>query len=471
MAADHGPRSRLCRLSRLSRLAATVRFRVTALATLAVLIVLVGTGIVLVGSQRGALTSNIDEGLEQGALSIEAALAAGTLPTVLGGFGDDDSVAQVVNGAGRVLASTANVAGQGPLAAASTGTGTSRALRTVHDLPHGQGGFRMLSRRVDAVDGPVTVVLASTLEDVEDSADALATSLIVTVPAVAALLGALVWWLVGRTLRPVETIRAEVDRIGGSELGRRVPEPGTGDEVDRLAVTMNAMLDRTENAAKRQHQFVADASHELRSPLTRIRAELEVDLAGADRADLLATHRSALEEITALQRMVEDLLHLARSDAGASVPRRQPVDLDDIVLAHAGGLRSAGVRVDTTGVTAARVQGDPRQLRRAVGNLAENAARHAATTVVFTLVEHEGTAELSVSDDGPGIPGPARELVFDRFTRLDDARNSASGGVGLGLAITRDIVERHGGTVVVDPGHHPGARLVLTLPGPGIPAG
>jgi signal transduction histidine kinase len=233
---------------------------------------------------------------------------------------------------------------------------------------------------------------------------------------------------------------------------------------------MNSMLDRTEDAATRQQRFVADASHELRSPLTRIRAELEVDLSAAEQADLLATHRSVLEETISLQGLVEDLLHLARSDSGSVTARRQPVDLDDIVLAHARGLWAEGrLDVDTTGVSAARVQGDPRQLHRAVGNLAENARRYAASKVTFSTVARDGVAVVTVSDDGPGIPEAARELVFDRFTRLDNARGTASGGVGLGLAITRDIVERHGGSVVVDPRHHPGTRIVLTLPAPALP--
>jgi signal transduction histidine kinase len=461
MVADRGLRIRLARLAK------TVRFRVTAYAVLAVFVVLVVTGVILVGSQRRTLTSNIDEGLAQGAASIESALAAG-VPTVLGGFGDDDAVAQVVSPEGRVLASTTNVAGQGPIA--DLPRGRDRVLYTASDLPHDQAEFRLLARRVDTAQGPMVIMVASTLGDVEESTDALATSLTVTIPAVAALLGVLVWWLVGRTLLPVETIRAAVASIGGADLHRRVPEPGTGDEVDRLAVTMNSMLDRTEDAATRQQRFVADASHELRSPLTRIRAELEVDLSAAEQADLLATHRSVLEETISLQGLVEDLLHLARSDSGSVTARRQPVDLDDIVLAHARGLWAEGrLDVDTTGVSAARVQGDPRQLHRAVGNLAENARRYAASKVTFSTVARDGVAVVTVSDDGPGIPEAARELVFDRFTRLDNARGTASGGVGLGLAITRDIVERHGGSVVVDPRHHPGTRIVLTLPAPALP--
>lgn len=458
------------RMGRVSRLVVSVRFRVTALAALAVLVVLVATGVILVGAHRRLLTSNVDEAVTQGAANLQSVLGTGALPSVLGGFGDDDSVAQVVTPAGEVVASTPNVAGRPPVAASPTARATR--LRTVANLPNDDAEYRLLARRVDTPQGPLVILLAATLGDVQESVAILLTSLTIAVPVITGLLGALVWWLVGRTLRPVETIRTEVARIGGSDLHRRVREPGNGDEIDRLAGTMNSMLDRAEQASRRQQQFVADASHELRSPLTRIRAELEVDLADPARADALATHRSVLEEAIALQKLVDDLLHLASGDAQPSSTRRESVDLDDIVFDHAMSLRAGGrVHVDTTGVTAARVQGDRQQLRRAVGNLAENAARHATTAVTFTLIEHDGRAVMSVSDDGPGIPEGAREVVFDRFTRLDDARGNSSGGVGLGLAITRDIVVRHGGTVLVDPHHRRGARFVLTLPRSGTPPG
>ena len=425
--------------------------------------VLVATGALLVGAHRRLLTSNLDEGLTQGAANLESALGAGVVPPVLGGFGDDDTVAQVVGRDGVVLASTPNVAGRPPVGELLVGRVNS--LRTVENLPNDGAEFRLLARQIETPEGALVIILAASLADIDESVAILAASLTIAVPMVAALLGVLVWRLVGRTLRPVETIRAEVAAMGGSDLHRRVREPGTGDEIDRLAGTMNSMLDRAEQAARRQQQFVADASHELRSPLTRIRAELEVDLAGPARADPFATHQSVLEEAVALQQLLDDLLHLARCDAGRASPPRESVDLDDIVLGIASALRAGGrVQVDTAGVTAARALGDRLQLQRAIANLAENAARHAATTVTFTLVERDGGTQLSVSDDGPGIPEGARELVFDRFTRLDNARTAGAGGVGLGLAITRDIVERHGGTILVDPQHRRGARLVLTLP-------
>ncbi len=415
----------------------TVRLRVAALAALAVLAVLTVAGIGLVLAERFLLTRNLDDALRLRADGI-------TARSILGDLGDDDLFAQIVGPDGTVLDATANL-GDAP---ALTGTG----VRTMDDIPVDDGPFRVVTTRVDGA----VVHVGGSLDDVDESVGTLATILLVAVPALTAALAALIWTLVGRTLAPVEAIRSEVAAIGGDDLHRRVPEPASRDEIARLARTMNAMLDRVEEAATRQHRFVSDASHELRSPLTRIRSELEVDLAHPGTADPYATHRSVLDEATTLQRLVDDLLELARGGDG----HQGPVDLDDVVLAEARTVD--GLTVDTSGVSAAQVRGDGGQLARAVRNLVDNAARHARTVVTLTVAEQDGHAVLTVTDDGPGIPPDEHERVFERFARLDGARTD--GGSGLGLAIVREIVGRHGGTVRVDPDHHDGARLVVELP-------
>ncbi len=443
---------------------ATVRFRITILATVVVLAVLGIGSVALIVAQRQTLTQGLDEGISQHLDQIQALVGAGQVPTILTGLGDDDTVAQVVLIDGTVIASSANVLGMPPIIDGPP-DGWTETLSTIELGIDTESSFRLLSRRVDGPDGPRVIHVAAILDEVDQSARVVASSLTVVVPSAAAILALLVWWLVGRTLRPVEAIRAEVDDIGSGDLARRVSEPHGGDEIARLARTMNAMLDRVEAAARRQQGFVADASHELRSPLTRIRSEIEVDLAHPGGADLAATHRSVLEETTALERLVADLLHLARSDVGAGSLRRDALDLDDIVLSEGLRLRtSRRVTVDLSHVTAAQVQGDADQLARVVRNLLDNAARHAAESVTVTLVERDSEAVLAVADDGPGIPADQHEKVFERFTRLDDARDQASGGTGLGLAICRDIVGRHGGTIVIDGSHRPGARFVVTFP-------
>jgi signal transduction histidine kinase len=286
-------------------------------------------------------------------------------------------------------------------------------------------------------------------------------------PLLVALVAATTWAVVGRALRPVERIRARVAAIGGRDLQARVPEPGTGDEVDRLASTMNEMLARLQGSAERQQRFVADASHELRSPLTGIRAQLEVDLAHPGAADPLATERQVLDEVDRLQRLVADLLVLARHDAGgAAGPGRPPcaLDLDDLVLREARRLREGGrVEVDTASVSGAQVVGHADELVRVVRNLVDNAGRHAASRVVLALREDDRWAELTVADDGAGIPADQRDRLFDRFTRADDARARDQGGSGLGLAITRALVTDHGGTVELAPSTT-GACFVVRLP-------
>ena len=405
----------------------TIRLRVTLLATVAVAIVLVVTSILLVARQRAAFIEQLDDALERDAARVAAAFASGD-GVADGTLGDDDVGILVVTDDGRELVRSAGY----------------------DDVD----GDRVASQAFVAPDGTQGVVFAaSSLEDVDENVGALIASLAWIVPLAIAALAGIVWIVVGRTLRPVEAIRAQVAAIGMQQLDRRVSEPPGHDEISRLAATMNEMLERLERSSIRQQRFVADASHELRTPLTRMRAELE---AGT------ATPASLLEELEAQQRMIEDLLVLARADAGALDSGRGPVDLDDLVLEEVRARRAIGATIDATAVSAAQVAGNADQLRRVVRNLIDNAVRHATSTVKIGLVERDGQAVLTVSDDGPGIPPERRAELFERFTRLDDARSGGGGRTGLGLAIAHDLVASHGGEIVVEGG--PGARFVVTLP-------
>lgn len=436
---------------------ATVRTRVTALAALVVLAVLVLAGFVLVAQQRRVLTEALDESLEDRADDL-AALGV-DVPSTITGLGEDDTRAQVVVD-GVVVAASANAVRDEPMVDPSIGA----RVVTVEGLAGEADRFRVVSRATD--DGARAVLVAGTLDDIDESVAALTRSLVLAVPVVVVAVALLVWWLVGRTLHPVEAIRAEVAAIGGSERSRRVPVPPGDDEVARLARTMNDMLGRLDDSARRQQRFLADASHELRSPLARMRTELEVDLAHPGTADLLVTHRSVLEEAVHLQRLAEDLLLVARSDAGSAEPVGDAaVDLAELVRRVAEQLPARpGVRVQVERLAAAQVRGDASQLARAVANVAENAVRHARSSVALELEAHDGTVALTVEDDGPGVPVADRERIFERFARVEEAR-TAGGGVGLGLPIARDIVERHGGTLVLDAdGPASGTRFRLSLP-------
>jgi signal transduction histidine kinase len=401
---------------------AAVRVRITALAALVTFVVLGASGVGLVVAQRHFLVRDLENALRQRADDLEELVAADRVPVRLGAVADDTAT-QVVTLDGSVVAASPNLDDASRPIAPAPARGRREVLRTVDELPVDDDSFRVLSRRVETSNGARVVHVAGSLDEIGESGDVLRELLLVAVPAMTALLAALVWWLVGRTLRPVE------------------------------------------EAAERERRFVADASHELRSPLTRIRSEIEVDLAHPERADPAATQRSVLEEATALELLVDDLLHLARSDAGRAAAVDAAVDLDDIVLRHVARLRADGrVRVDASDVSAAQVRGDAAALDRAVANLVDNAARHATTTVTLTLAEHDGAAVLGVGDDGPGIPVGRRDVVFERFARLDDARSRTTGGTGLGLAIAREVARHHGGDVTIDAEHADGARFVLRLP-------
>jgi signal transduction histidine kinase len=439
-----------------------IRVRITAVAVLVTTVVLVLTALVLLSLQRRVLTENLDETLATHNADLARRAGDGDgdgdIENPLPPHGDDDAIAQLVSRDGHVLAATPNFVGQ-PALPGPPG-GSTRAIRSTEVLP-GESPYRLLSQRA----GDVVVHTASPLDDIDESVSALRVGLLVAIPLAIAALGATTWWLVGRTLRPVEAMRKDVADITARRLDRRVPEPASGDEVARLARTMNAMLDRIESGMRRQQQFVADASHELRSPLARIRTELEADLAHPGSSDAAATARSVLEEAAHLERLVADLLVLARlDDPSTAVLRREPVDLDDIVLRETRGLASSSSTVDLGGVTAAQVTGDAVELSRVVRNLVENAKRHARSRVSVSLREADGHARLVVADDGPGIAPDDRERIFERFTRVDDARAPTDGGTGLGLAIAREIVERHGGAIHVDSGDEPGARFVVELP-------
>lgn len=436
-----------------------VRARITTVATVAVLAVLALAAVALLAMQERVLTDNLDESLELQVEELAARYRSGsTGGALLVPRGDDDAFEQIVSDDGELLA-WSRVAADLP-ALPGPPPGADRSIRTARVFPD-EPRYRISSLRA----GDLVFHVAAPIDDIAESVTVLRWGLSLAIPFVTGLLAALVWWLVGRTLRPVEAIRREVADINGGTLDRRVPVPTTGDEVEQLARTMNDMLERVEVSSERQRRFVADASHELRSPLTRIRTELEVDLAHPATADHGHTHLSVLEEAGRLERLVDDLLLLARHDAGGPVAQPRAVELDALVESEV--LRrpeTAPVRFDATGVTPARVIGDPAQLARAVRNLLDNAEHHARNHAAIRLRAVDHLAVLCVDDDGPGVPPAAAVRIFERFTRLDDARAAVDGGSGLGLAIVRDIVARHGGTVRVEEGPLGGARFVVELP-------
>ncbi|MGN9774778.1 sensor histidine kinase [Micromonospora sp. H33] len=443
----------------------TVRARTTIAATMVVGAALVVTAVSLVVFVRGSLVERVDAIATVRAQDVAALARQGSLPAELAvEASDDGSISQVVDGSGRVVAATAGLRRDQSLARFRPSR-QGPEVRTVDGLPLGEGGsYRLIAMSTETPAGPVIVYVAASLSPVDDATDALQGALAIGAPLLLALVAFTTWMVTGRTLRPVDAIRVEVADISERSLGRRVSVPPTDDEISRLADTMNMMLDRLDAAAERQRRFVADASHELQTPLAAARTDLEVALAHPEStswndiaADLLVANRR-------MERLVRDLLFLARADAGAPRTAARPVDLDDIVLAEAARIRGGGtVRVDTKAVSAAAVVGRPDDLTRAVRNVLDNAEQHASALVHVELSSDDRSVTLVVQDDGPGITPEDRTRIFERFTRLDDDRSRRTGGTGLGLAIAMEIIEAHGGSIVVEDSVR-GARFVIRLP-------
>ncbi|MEO6571138.1 MAG: HAMP domain-containing sensor histidine kinase [Ilumatobacteraceae bacterium] len=441
------------------KLRPTIRTRLTLAAVAATVVMLTVASLTLVTLQRRSLTQGIDESLRQTADNLQP------LGVVGGGFpaiGDpEDMFVQLLGGDGDVVASTPN-AGDAPAIAVRPGNVDRTTIQTVRvEVP--TGWFRVLVQPALTDDGRSVLVIGKNLDDVTETAHVLIAALAVVSPLLVLMLGALAWWLIGRTLRPVDDMRREVQSIGGGELHRRVPVPNTDDEIATLARTMNDMLARAEHASDQQQQFVDDASHELRTPLTRMITELDVAIAHpAD--DMASIMRGLHDDATDLRMLLEDLLYLARSSHTAASPSTE-VDLDDIVLSTVAHHRHhPGRTIDVSGVSAAPVRGDGRALGRAIDNLISNAVRHAHGTVTVSSRSVSGDSIVVIDDDGDGIALADRERVFTRFTRLDEARSRDRGGAGLGLAIAEEIVARHRGAITISDNPSGGARFVVTIP-------
>jgi signal transduction histidine kinase len=439
------------------RRTASVRFRATLGATVVVGVALLVASVALVLILRRSLTEDVRLAASLRAQAVADLLESGATDLRLGG-GDDEFV-QVLAPDGRVVAASPNAAGSPPLVRPAPGEG----VRV--DAPFEDDPFLAVAEIAAVPAGTFTVVAARTLDAVEESTQTLIVLLALGLPLLLVVVALVTSRVVGRALAPVEAIRANVDDISTTELHRRVPVPQSGDEISRLAATMNRMLDRLQRGRDRQRRFVSDAAHELRSPVATIRQHSELALAHPEKVPPAELARTVLDEDLRLQRLVEDLLLLARLDEGVGEERPQHVDLDDIVLAEVDRVRQAdGARIDAGGLSGGRVEGDLRQLTRLVGNLLENAARHARSKVAVALQEDDGEVVLRVDDDGPGIPLEDRARIFERFVRLDEARDRDSGGTGLGLAIVAEVAALHGGSSRALESPMGGARFEVRFP-------
>ncbi|WP_239513637.1 cell wall metabolism sensor histidine kinase WalK [Streptosporangium sp. 'caverna'] len=490
----------------------SLRFRLTAVASAVLAVALVVSAYVMLGVLGRSLIDTIDESIYQRARETVSLADAGRLPD--GMTSPDGTLLQVLDATGRITHATTGTDRLVPLLDAeerrtAIGRGEARFLDGApYGIPH------VLRVRVLSADRGQAVIAARPFSEVQTSISTAGHVLIVGTPLLLILLAAASWVIIGGTLRPIAALRRGADEITGTARSRRLPVPEAHDEVHSLATTLNAMLARLEKADTRQRALVSDAAHELRSPLASIRLQLEVALGYPEGQDWRETAEGVLEDTMRLYRLAEDLLALARLDERDGAPaRREPVELDQLVPQTAERYGEA-VTVKIAGAPAGRpedagrtpgtiespaeverthevielpgeagraheaiepaedsgraagaivVTGDALDLGRVLVNLVDNALRHTTAPVVVELRTEGADAILTVTDDGPGIPEPDRERVFDRFTRLDSARSRDEGGAGLGLAIVRETVHAHGGAVHLEDAS-PGLRAVVRLP-------
>jgi signal transduction histidine kinase len=376
-------------------------------------------------------------------------------------------VVQVLDPAGRVLSASVSSdrltsmlrpgevdrARHGPITVSGSRIGVTSRLR-VRATDVDVGGTRR------------TVVVAEPIDDLLGSGRELRAVLLISYPLILLVLGLIAWRVIGAALRPVEELRSAAERISGSEEEDRLPVPASGDEIHALALTLNSMLDRLDRARAREAGLVADAAHELRSPLASMRMQIDV-------ARRLGEGGTTLDEldvdVSRMAALVDDLLVLARIESGvdpdAGSDPGVTTGVRDALDRAAAQWSGPDLRVEVE-PTDETVGVRDEELARIVTNLVGNAARHASTIRISTTRRSDRVLVL-VDDDGPGVPEADRERVFERFTRLDDARDRDSGGAGLGLPIVRALAEARGGSVRLDRSPAGGLRVVVELPAAG----
>ncbi|HEV2426980.1 MAG TPA: ATP-binding protein [Acidimicrobiales bacterium] len=370
-----------------------------------------------------------------------------TLPT------QGNVVVQVTNLIGtRVWAASQPLTGVGVVARASNDFTSSNGLalnlvtsaRTRHArLLLGDG----VVENINTSKGPGFIFGFVYDTPITHSETVLIASVAVSFPLLMLIAGVLIWLGVGFTLKPVEAIRRRVAAIAAEDLSERVPVTGGDDEIARLSRTLNGMLDRLEAASRFQQEFVSNASHELRSPLTTLLATVERARADPAGARWPEVGDAVVREGRRLEGIIDDLFWLARHDEHSIEVHREDVDLDDLLFEEAGRVRSVtDLAVDTSAVSPTRVVGDPNLYRRLTRNVVDNAVRYANAELRFDAHVDGDDAVVRVADDGDGLDVATSGRLFERFARSDTARSRRLGGTGLGLAIVAEVVALHGGS-------------------------
>jgi len=432
----------------------SIRARLTLTFVVALAVVLTFTGLAIVNLVHRSLVHGANNRIDGVIAETQDRLSTANLrPGVLALGNSGSVVVQVTNLTGtQVWAASSTIADEPVLARAFTDFTSSNGLRisliktsgtaaTRAQLGQGQVSYITTSR------GPGFIFGFVYGAPITHSETVLMASVAISFPLLMLIAGVLIWLGVGFTLAPVEAIRRRVAAIAVRDLSERVPVTGGDDEIARMAWTLNAMLDRLEAASKFQQEFVSNASHELRSPLTTLLATVERARDDPGNANWPDVADAVVREGRRLDGLIDDLFWLARNDESEIEVRSVDVDLDDLLFEEARRVRAmSDLTVDTSAVQPTRVVGDPALLKRMIRNVVDNATRFATAALRFEAHYDGDDAVVRVSDDGEGLDVRQSARLFERFARSDSARSRRLGGTGLGLAIVSEVVTLHGGS-------------------------
>ena len=432
----------------------SIRARLTLIFVFVTALMLVATGsaiyAVALRSNNAEALGRINQAMAQVEVTVSQEIDSGTIPLVLAT--KDDIVVQVTNLADRQVWAASRAIAPYPVishevvAVHSSSEYLVNMLAWVKTSPlKGQLSLGQ-AQSITTPLGSGLVVAFVYGQSIARADKRVLTDIIVAIALLLLIVALVAWFSVGLTLSPVEAIRRRVSTIASNDLAERVPDTGGNDEVSRLARTLNAMLDRLQTSSRLQQEFVSNASHELRSPLTTLLATVDRASNHLDETDWVDFTDTIRREGRRIDSLVDDLFFLARSDERGEEMRREEVDLDDILDEEARRVRQmTTLSISTARLQPTRVWGDPAMLRRMVRNIVDNALRFANEDVTFSTRYAGAMAEICVHDDGAGVDVASSERLFQRFVRSDVARSRASGGTGLGLPIVAEIALRHGG--------------------------
>jgi two-component system, OmpR family, sensor kinase len=443
-----------------------IRIRLTLLFALAMTVVLSSVGAFLYLRLGASLDEQLDDSLEARAATLLGVV--GTAPvdeTTLSG--DDEEFAQVLASDGSVVASTRGLADASLLSGTELVRARGAEIMVEREVRLPDGGDVPARLLAMPVEGDRVLVVGASLGDRDETLQRLLAQLLIGGPAALLLASGAAYLLAGAALRPVEAMRRGANEISAETAGRRLPLPNSDDEIFRLGETLNAMLDRLDEGLRRERRFVADAGHELRTPLALLQTELELALRRPrSRPELETALGSASEEVERLARLAEDLLVLASTEDGTLPLKPSEFSVRELLESVARRFAArAGEHERPLEVEAPRDQtgwGDPVRLEQALGNLVDNALRHGCGPVRLEAAREDGRLAFRVRDHGPGFPPEFLPHAFERFSRADDAR--PRGGAGLGLALVAAVARAHGGGVTASNAAPGGAVVTIAIP-------